>query len=70
MSELVRRWRAFSLNNEIVYLFLRAPAAQIAGAVAVIMIFAAMAAPLVAPTDPFDLASFTILEISYEPGED
>ncbi|MHA1158152.1 MAG: ABC transporter permease [Alphaproteobacteria bacterium] len=62
MATLLKRWRAFSLNNEIVYLFLRAPAAQIAGLVAVVIIASTMAAPLVAPTNPFDLSTFTILD--------
>ncbi|MHA1548456.1 MAG: ABC transporter permease, partial [Alphaproteobacteria bacterium] len=62
MTTLLKRWRAFSLNNEIVYLFLRAPAAQIAGLVAVVIIASTMAAPLVAPTNPFDLSTFTILD--------
>ncbi len=62
MASLARRWRDFTLNNEIVYLWLRAPAAQIATLVATVLIAATLAAPLVAPTDPFDLATFSILD--------
>ena len=52
MASLAKRWRKFSLDNEIVYLFLHAPAAQIAAFVAAVLITATMAAPLTCPRGP------------------
>ena len=62
MASLVARWRRLTLDNEVIYLFLRSPAALIAGIIATVLIIATMAAPWIATSDPFDLASFTILD--------
>lgn len=63
MSEtLVARWKRVSVENEFLYLFLRNPVAQVAAVVAFISVFGALLAPLIAPTNPYDLASFTILD--------
>jgi len=56
------RWRRFTLDNELVYLFLHAPVAQIATLIGAAVILASLFAPLIAPADPFDLASFDLLD--------
>lgn len=55
-------WRRVRVENEALYLFLRSPVAQIAALVAVLTVFGAILAPLIAPTNPYDLASFDILD--------
>lgn len=55
-------WKRVSIENELLYLFLRSPVAQFAAAIALISILGAFLAPLLAPTDPYDLASFDILD--------
>ncbi|MFK8034725.1 MAG: ABC transporter permease [Hyphomicrobiales bacterium] len=55
-------WKRVSVENELLYLFLRSPVAQFAAAIALISILGAFLAPLLAPTDPYDLASFDILD--------
>lgn len=55
-------WKRVSIENELLYLFLRSPVAQFAAAIAFISILGAFLAPLLAPTDPYDLASFDILD--------
>lgn len=55
-------WKRVSVENELLYLFLRSPVAQFAAAIAFISILGAFFAPLLAPTDPYDLASFDILD--------
>lgn len=62
MAGLATRLRRFTLDNELIYLFLRAPAAQVATVIGGAMILSSLFAPLVAPTDPFDLASFDLLD--------
>lgn len=55
-------WKRVSVENELLYLFLRSPVAQFAAVIALISILGAFFAPLLAPTDPYDLASFDILD--------
>jgi len=55
-------WRRIRLENELIYLFLRSPVAQVAAAIATLSVLGALFAPLVAPTNPYDLASFDILD--------
>ena len=55
-------WRRIRLENELIYLFLRSPVAQVAAAIAALSVLGALFAPLVAPTNPYDLASFDILD--------
>lgn len=55
-------WKRISVENELLYLFLRSPVAQFAAVIALISILGAFFAPLLAPTDPYDLASFDILD--------
>lgn len=55
-------WRRVKIENELLYLFLHNRVAQVAAVVAFFAIFGALFAPLVAPTNPNDLASFDILD--------
>lgn len=55
-------WRRISTESELFYLFLRSPVAITATVFFALMIAAVLLAPLIAPTDPFDLRSFDILD--------
>lgn len=60
-------WNRIKIENELIYLFLRNPVAQVAALIATISILGALFAPLIAPTDPYDLASFDLLDSFYPP---
>lgn len=62
LNNLQAQWKRVSIENELLYLFLRNRLAQIAALVAFLSIFGAIFAPLIAPTNPYDLASFSILD--------
>jgi peptide/nickel transport system permease protein len=53
------RWQRF-LDNDIVHSFFSTPGAMIAAAITFIAIFAAFAAPWIAPYDPFDPAQISL----------
>lgn len=55
-------WRRIKIENELLYLFLNNRVAQVAAVVAFLSVFGALFAPLIAPTNPYDLASFDILD--------
>ncbi|NNF24306.1 MAG: ABC transporter permease [Rhodobacteraceae bacterium] len=59
---MLEYWRRVRVENEMLYLFLRSPVAQIAALIALLSILGALFAPLVAPTNPYDLASFDLLD--------
>lgn len=59
---LWQRWKRVSIENEILYLFLKNPVAQVAAFFAILSVFGALFAPLIAPTNPYDLASFSIMD--------
>ncbi len=58
----VEKVRQTALENEALYQFLRSPAAIIAAVVASIVIFGSLFAPLFTQTDPYDLASFDLID--------
>ncbi|WP_421723226.1 ABC transporter permease [Bauldia sp.] len=62
LARAVATWRRLSVESELLYLFLHSPAAIVAAAVGTIFVVAALIAPAIAPTDPFDLASFDLLD--------
>lgn len=62
LKTLGAQWKRVSVENEFLYLFLRNRLAQLAALIAFISIFGALFAPLLAPTNPYDLASFSILD--------
>lgn len=62
VTRLLYRMRQASVENELLYLFLRSPYAMIAGGISTAMICAAILAPLLSPMNPNDLASFDLLD--------
>ncbi len=56
------KWRQLAVENELLYLFLHNRLAQLATLVAVVMIGSATFANLFAPTDPYDLTSYDLLD--------
>ena len=50
------------VENELLYLFLRSRIAQIAALITLFMIGAATLAPFIAPSNPYDLTSFDLLD--------
>lgn len=61
-KQLAANWKRVSIENEFIYLFLRNPLAQVAALIALTSICSALFAPLLAPTNPYDLSTFTILD--------
>jgi peptide/nickel transport system permease protein len=61
-SFLARAW-----DSDVAYSFRHSPVAMIAALVATVLIFSAVFAPWVAPHNPFDLASLSLLDASTPP---
>jgi len=59
---MVESWRRWSREKELVYLFLNNRVAQIAALIALLSIGSALLCPLIAPTDPYDIASLDIMD--------
>lgn len=59
---MITRLKRLAIENELVYLFLRNRVAQLAALVSLIMIGAAALAAFIAPTNPYDLTSFDLLD--------
>jgi len=59
---MIETWKRIRIENELIYLFLKSRIVQIAFVIAVVSVFSAIFAPLLSPTDPYDLASFDILD--------
>lgn len=59
---MIKYWQRIKLENELIYLFLNSRITQVAFAIAAVSIFSATFAPLISPTDPYDLATFDILD--------
>lgn len=55
-------WRRVRIENELIYLFRQNRVAQVAAVIALISVLGAALAPLIAPTNPYDLASFDLLD--------
>ncbi len=56
------RFKRYAVENEILYLFLHNRVAQLAALIATLMLGGAALAPWVAPTNPYDLTSFDLLD--------
>ena len=54
--------RRYAIENELLYLFLHNRIAQLAAIIAVLMIGGAALANFIAPTDPYDLTSYDLLD--------
>lgn len=61
-ARLWQRWKVASIENEMLYLFLRSRVAQVAAIVSVVMMGAAALATFIAPGNPYDLTSFDLLD--------
>lgn len=59
---MLEAWRRIKIENEFIYLFLNNRVAQLAALVAIVCILGAVLAPLIAPSNPYDLATFDILD--------
>lgn len=59
---MIKYWQRIKLENELIYLFLNSRITQIAFVIATVSILSAIFAPLISPTDPYDLATFDILD--------
>ena len=59
---MINKLRRYAIENELLYLFLRSRIAQLAALIAVLMIGGAALAAWIAPTDPYDLTSFDLLD--------
>ncbi len=59
---MIARMRRYAVENELLYLFLHSRMAQLAAAIALIMIGGAILADFIAPTDPYDLTSYDLLD--------
>jgi peptide/nickel transport system permease protein len=59
---MIETWKRIRIENELIYLFLKSRIVQIAFVTAVVSVFSAIFAPLLSPTNPYDLASFDILD--------
>jgi peptide/nickel transport system permease protein len=60
------RWRRL-LDSDLLWSFSRSPVTVAAAVVAVVIIGAALLAPLIAPHDPYDLASVSLLDATDPP---
>jgi len=58
----VTGWRARIIENEFLYEYLRSPVAVLASLVAAAGVLVALFAPLIAPTDPYDIGAIDILD--------
>jgi peptide/nickel transport system permease protein len=59
---MLSRLRRYAVENELLYLFLHNRIAQLAAIIAVLMIGGAALANFIAPTDPYDLTSYDLLD--------
>lgn len=59
---MINRLRRYAVENELFYLFLHSRVAQIAAVFALTMIGGATLATWIAPTDPYDLTSFDLMD--------
>jgi len=62
MSRWREAWHQAVLESEPLYLFTRSPTAVIAAGFLSIILLAVLLAPWIAPTDPYDLRTFDILD--------
>ncbi|MFK7861879.1 MAG: ABC transporter permease [Granulosicoccus sp.] len=66
-TRLLTRLKGATVENELLYLFLHSRVALIAALISVVMIGAAAAAAFIAPSDPYDLASYDLLDSMLPP---
>lgn len=59
---MLNKLRRYAVENELLYLFLNNRIAQLAAVFAILMIGGAALANIIAPTDPYDLTSYDLLD--------
>ena len=62
ITHLKSKWRKITVESELLYLFLKSPPAITAAVFFLLTILAVLLAPIIAPSDPYDLTSFDILD--------
>ena len=65
-STVPSRWERFK-QSDIVYYFLRDKVAMVSFAIFSIFLVMALAAPILAPTDPYDVTSIDIMDSELPP---
>ncbi len=66
ISEAPSRWERFK-QSDFLYYFLRDKVAMVSFAICLIFLILAVAAPLIAPTDPYDMSSIDIMDAELPP---
>jgi peptide/nickel transport system permease protein len=62
-----KSWLARAADSDLWYSFIRSPVTVVSAAMTLIFFLAALLAGVVAPHDPFDLASISIMDASLPP---
>ncbi|WP_165309966.1 ABC transporter permease [Vibrio ziniensis] len=65
-SEAPSRWERFK-QSDFLYYFLRDKVAMVSFAVCMVFLVLALAAPLIAPTDPYDMSSIDLMDAELPP---
>ncbi|HEX7750492.1 MAG TPA: ABC transporter permease [Bordetella sp.] len=67
MTSRIKSFFASVADNDVWYSFWRSPSAMIAAAITLVVVLAAVFAPVVSPHNPFDLASLNIMDANTPP---
>lgn len=59
---MISSWRRYARENELLYLFLNNRVAQVAAVVALLSVGGAALAPMLAPTNPYDIGSIDLMD--------
>ncbi len=59
---MLKAWRRLARENELLYLFLNSRVAQIAALIALLSVGGAALAPVLSPTDPYNIANIDIMD--------
>lgn len=59
---MLKAWRRLARENELLYLFLNNRVAQLAALIALLSVGGAALAPVLSPTDPYDIGSIDIMD--------
>ncbi|MGI9521617.1 MAG: ABC transporter permease, partial [Hyphomicrobiaceae bacterium] len=62
MRRFRETWRQAIRESDLLYLFIRSPAAMIASGFLSVILLAVIMAPWIAPTNPYDLRTFDVLD--------
>ncbi|MBO0735795.1 MAG: ABC transporter permease [Alphaproteobacteria bacterium] len=66
VPERPQRWMRF-VDSDLLWSFSRSPVTMVAAVIALVIIGAALLTPLIAPQDPYDLASLSLLDATAPP---